>query len=690
MAADARPAQPVDHGPGGARVEPPVALEGPLRALAGLVHRADALVDRFLPEELNPLAQTGAIANTSLLVAVASGVLLLFWWSSSVHHAHESIATMGFFGRWLRALHRYSSDASMLFVLLHALRLFAERRFGGARWLAWVTGALLVATLWLVGWLGYWLTWDERGKQVALGTARFLDALPVFADPLSRSFLADDTVNSLVFFIVFFFHMLIPLAMGIALWLHITRLSRSGFLTGRSMTLWVVGTQAVLSLVPADLAAPARMAITPDGFPLDAWYLAPMALTDRLGAGALWAIALVGAVVAYSIPWSLARGRRAEVSVVREDRCNACTRCYQDCPYDAIRMVPRKDPSRFAEVASVDASKCVGCGICAGSCDSAGIGLEWFDAIKKRAELDRFVDGAAKDGAAYVAFVCGESAGRRLTVDRDRHTCAELEGWRVMTVPCVGWVHALTVERALRHGAEGVLLVGCGAGAEPYREGPKWTHERMSGARPPSLDTSKLDASKVRVVELHEHDLGGLRREADALRAGRARATRSKGGAAAFGVALAVGLMGVTWALSRVGYAVPAGGGPELVVSFKHPGQVSERCRDLTEEEKQKLPPHMRQPKVCERGRVDVRMRVTVDGARVVDKAYAPKGLWHDGNSLAVERVPVGPGPHHVEVAIGDGPDPDEYAFTTDKTVTFAPRTAVVVRFDKVAGFEWP
>jgi len=65
-------------------------------------------------------------------------------------------------------------------------------------------GALLVATLWLVGWLGYWLTWDERGKQVALGTARFLDALPVFADPLSRSFLADDTVNSLVFFIVFF------------------------------------------------------------------------------------------------------------------------------------------------------------------------------------------------------------------------------------------------------------------------------------------------------------------------------------------------------------------------------------------------------------------------------------------------------------------------------------------------------
>lgn len=688
MAAETSPR--LEHDDGGARVEPRVAGEGALRALAGVFHRADAAIDRFLPESLNPLAQTGAIANTSLLVAVASGVLLLFWWSSSVHHAYESIQTLGLLGRWLRALHRYSSDACMLFVLLHATKLFAERRFGGARWLAWVTGAILVATLWLVGWLGYWLVWDERAKQVALGTARLLDQLPVFADPLSRSFLSDDTVNSLVFFVVFFFHMLIPLAMGIALWLHITRLSRPKFLTGRAMTLWVVGTQALLAAVlPADLAEPARMAVTPTRFALDAWYLLPMWLTDRLGAGALWALALGAGVLVYSIPWTLARGRRAEVSVVSEERCNACTRCYQDCPYDAIRMVPRKDTSRHAEVASVDPSKCVGCGICAGSCDSAGIGLPWFDVITKRAQMDQWVQEATKDGPAHVAFVCAESAGRVLDVDRATHACKQLEGYRVLTVPCAGWVHALTVERAVRHGAKGVLVVGCGAGSEPYREGPKWTRHRMGGVRAPALDATKVDVSQVRVVEVHAHDLAGLRREAESLRRQGARASRSTAATASFGLALALGVTGLTWALSRVGYALPAHDAPELVVSFKHPGQVGEQCRELSEAEKQKLPPHMRQPKVCERGRVDVRMRVTVDGAVVVDKAYPPKGLWHDGNSLAVERIDLSPGEHDVRVAIGDSPDAADFTFVTEKRATFSPRVATVVRFDKLTGFEW-
>ena len=375
-----------------ARVEPQVRGEGVLRAFDALFLRVDALVDRFLPESLNPMAQTGAIANTTFITAIASGVVVLIWYSASLHEAYDSVHAMGasrFTSGLVRSLHRYSSDACMFFVLLHALKLFFARRFGGARWLAWVTGAFLVATLWLVGWLGYWLVWDERARQVALGTARLLDALPIFADPLSRSFLTDDGVNSLLFFVVFFVHMLIPLAMGVALWLHITRLSRSNFLTARRMTAWVLGSLVLVSAVfPADLAKQAHMTLSPSGFPMDAWYLAPLGLTDRLGAGALWAIVLLSGIVFWSIPWTLVRGRRrARVSEVVEERCNACEKCYQDCPYDAITMAPRTDGKVYLTVAAVDPSACVGCGICAGSCDSAGIGLPWFDVLDHRAEM---------------------------------------------------------------------------------------------------------------------------------------------------------------------------------------------------------------------------------------------------------------------------------------------------------------
>jgi ferredoxin/coenzyme F420-reducing hydrogenase delta subunit len=687
---------PVVPGAGAsARVEPPVRGERVLRAAEAVLLRVDRAVDRALPEALNPFAQTGAIASTTLLVAVASGILLLVFYSSSVHEAYASVRAMDgarFGGGFVRSLHRYSSDACMLFVLLHALRLSAERRFGGARWLAWVTGLALLGTLWFVGWLGYWLVWDERARQVALGTARLLDALPVFLEPLSRSFLTDDGVSSLLFFVVFFVHMLVPLAMGVVLWLHITRLSRPWFLTGRAMTAWVLASLVLLSVVlPADTAAPARMGVVPSGFRMDGWFLLPLGLTDRLGAGALWAIVLVGGAVLASVPWTLAKGR-ARVAVVNEARCNACENCYHDCPYDAISMGPRTDQKKAPARSIVDPDKCVGCGICAGSCDAAAIGLPWFDVLAKRADLDRWVDGrVAREGSTNVAFVCGESAGGELSIDPQTGACAKLPGWAVMRVPCAGWVQPLTVARALRHGATSVLVVACGPGTGTYREGGKWTHERMSARREPKLDLAKVDPARVRVLERFRGDVPRLVREAAALCAGApalAHARRPPTRYAA-GALLALGLSAGAWGASRARYALPPHDAPELVVSFSHPGQVGERCRDLTEDEKRKLPPHMRPPRICERGRVPVRLRVEVDGRAVIEKAYAPSGLWGDGVSLAMERLTVPAGAHTIRVAVGDGPDATVWEHRDEKVVDLAPRSLTVVRFDKLSGFEW-
>lgn len=668
-----------------ARVEPPVRGEGLLRAGNAVWVRLDALISRVLPESLNPLAQTGAIANTSFIAAIVSGVVLLVWYSPSLHLAYDSVAAMDPSGHgvasFVRAFHRYSSDGAMFFVLLHAMKLFFERRFGGARWLAWVTGAFLVGTLWLVGWLGYWLVWDERSRQIALGTARLLDALPIFADPLSRSFLTDDGMSSLLFFVVFFVHMLIPLAMGIALWLHITRLSRPHFLTSARMTAWVLASLALISaLLPADLASRARMGVSPTTLRVDAWFLAPLGLTDRLGAGALWAAVLIGGVAFFSVPWLLAKGR-ARVAVVNESRCNACENCYHDCPYDAISMGPRTDGKAEMALAIVDPDKCLGCGICAGSCEPSAIGLPWFDVVDQRKRLDRTVDDAVKDkDAPFVAFVCDESA-----------SAADLPGYAVIRVPCAGWVHTLTVERAIRHGARGVIVVSCGPGSQMYREGAKWTHARMEGDRPPALNLKKVDRDRVRVLEVYRSEPGRLAREARRFRDGlSASPSRPRWAVWVAGFAGATLLTASTWAASRARYDAPTQHAPELVASFKHPGQKSEKCRDLTEEEKAKTPPHMRPPKICERKRDDVRMRVEIDDQVVSNKAYPPAGLWNDGNSLAIERLEVAPGRHRVRVSIADGADPDEYAFQSDPVeLEFTPHGIHVVRFDRTTGFVW-
>ena len=100
----------------------------------------DGLAGRWLPTEYNVLAQAGAAANVALLVAVATGVLLLLWYSPSLQFAYPSLAAVHgrTFGGWVRAMHRYSSDLMMLLLIVHAGRMFIARKFAGARWLAWV------------------------------------------------------------------------------------------------------------------------------------------------------------------------------------------------------------------------------------------------------------------------------------------------------------------------------------------------------------------------------------------------------------------------------------------------------------------------------------------------------------------------------------------------------------------------
>ena len=73
------------------------------------------------------------------MIAVISGIALLFWYTPSVHQAHESLERLrasSWLGQLVRSVHRYSSDGCLFFVLLHACRIVCQRRFTGSRWLA--------------------------------------------------------------------------------------------------------------------------------------------------------------------------------------------------------------------------------------------------------------------------------------------------------------------------------------------------------------------------------------------------------------------------------------------------------------------------------------------------------------------------------------------------------------------------
>lgn len=640
--------------------EPAVRGEDFLRRLENGFLRFDRLVERALPAALNPFAQLGAMANTCLIIAVISGVLLLFWYTPSVHQAYDSLERLrdgSFVGQWLRSLHRYSSDGCVLFILLHAVRIVFQRRFTGARWLAWTTGILLLAGVWFIGWTGYWLVWDVRGQHAALGTARFLDRLPIFAEPVSRSFLTDQSVPSLLFFIVFFLHMLLPLALGVGLWMHLMRVNRARFLTGRTMTAWILGSLAVLAVLrPAVSAGPARMLETSAGFTLDWWYLWPFVLTDRLGGGMLWAGFLGAGLVTLAVPWWMVKRRRAPAwkAEVELARCFGCTHCAQDCPFNAITMIPREDGKPFVTQASVDPALCVGCGICTGSCDSQAINLPALNSRALEKRLAAWIDAEKGRGRSpFLAFACAESgaAGSRVGADRP--------GWRIENVPCAGWVSAVLLERLLRRGAAGVLVAGCGAGDPVAREGHRWTEQRLTGLRDPAFDPRKAGSDRVRFVPVSRTDHAAFGRAAGELenQAATARAVTAPASSRwrriAAGVVLSVVLSGVTWAFSDLPYRPPGADVPELVVSFHHAGAVVQPRRLTAAELEQRLP-HMRAQVHVTRERSPIRLRVWLDGTSVFDESFRPKGLSKDGPSVGTLRLPVSADAHHVRVEITD------------------------------------
>src|SRR5262245_31016682 len=70
-----------------ASAEPPVRGERLWRLCESGFLWLERLIARAVPEELNPLGESGAIANTTFLVALGSGVLLLIWYRVSVFSA---------------------------------------------------------------------------------------------------------------------------------------------------------------------------------------------------------------------------------------------------------------------------------------------------------------------------------------------------------------------------------------------------------------------------------------------------------------------------------------------------------------------------------------------------------------------------------------------------------------------------
>jgi ferredoxin len=530
---------------------------------------------------------------------------------------------------------------------------------------------------------------------------RFLDVLPIFGEPLSRLFLADRLVPSLLFFVVFFFHMLLPLAIAIGLAVHLTRLNRVRLLPERRLAIaFFVMLAAVSWLVPAPLDAPARMAEKAPHLTVDAWYLTPLALALRFKEAGLW-LALGGtALLGAAVPWLLGRRSRPRgdasgdgpsapfQTVVDISRCHACTQCLQDCPFDAIRMVPRTDGKRLPYQAWIDPTRCVGCAVCVGSCDSEAMILPWFSVLEAEPRIESSAAAAlARGDCARVALVGLDCVGGGDQFDPVVWS-ERLPGYLVHGVPTASWVRPKFAERLLASGVERVLIVRDARAEAAARDGNRWILDRLKGTRAPAFRPARAGAHAEhwQVVDFDPSSPDRLRGAALAFATtGLAAEHATTRGALGRGFALAVCLALIGAAAvgpSHLRVSNPESPEPELAFSFKAFG-AREAGGTLASNDADR-PVHMRGAPTGKPRRTEVRVRLTIDGI-TQERAYQAKGISHDGPAIDVWRHELGAGPHAVTIELLTGEARETLRWSG--VVESRPRHVQVITYDPSTGF---
>ena len=499
-----------------------IALPAPGRA-ALAVERLDALFDGAFGQRLNPWRHLGALGFLFFWICCASGIWIYVGFDTSATGAWKSIAAMDRnewpLGALARALHRYSADALVLVTALHLARELSRRHYAAFRRFVWLTGLAVLVAMFAAGIGGYWLPWDQLAQWSLTATTEWFDALPVFDGALTRNVIAGEQVNDRFFSLLIFLHIGLPLAMLGAMWAHVQRVSPARTNPPRALA-W--GTAAMLAALciarPVSLMPAADLGYLPATLPVDWFYLFPHAFMAWLGPDGLWAAVAAFLAVLAALPYAT-RVPRAPAARVNLADCNGCARCFADCPYDAVVMVPRTDGRAHPRQAQVDASLCAGCGICTGACPSStpfrrgetlatGIDMPSAAIGGLRARLE--ASTAALEGSPrIVVFGCRWGAPGAML---DGPATAALE------FLCAAMVPPSFVEYALRAGADGVLIAGCREGDCEFRTGDELIAARLDAARKPALRAS-VPRERVRLVHTGRTDLAGLRAHLDAFRA---------------------------------------------------------------------------------------------------------------------------------------------------------------------------
>lgn len=170
----------------------------------------------------------GGLSFTAFIMLVISGVLLAVYYIPEPSQAYDSIIFIeenvtG--GKYIRNLHRFSSNAFLILMFLHILRVILTGAFLSRKY-NWVIGLFLLFLSIFTGYTGYLLPMDQLSYWATQTGAELIKILP-FGDYIYNIIIPDTIGGRLSLIRFYVLHIIIlPFLISTLSFIHFFRVRR--------------------------------------------------------------------------------------------------------------------------------------------------------------------------------------------------------------------------------------------------------------------------------------------------------------------------------------------------------------------------------------------------------------------------------------------------------------------------------
>jgi cytochrome b6 len=167
----------------------------------------------------------GGICLFLTAIQVATGAMLLLYYTPHIDAAHESIQFIMSgvkFGWLIRSVHSWTANILVGLLFVHMFSTFFLKAYRKPRELTWITGFLLLVLFMAFGFSGYLLPWNELSYFATRVGTDIAGSLPFIGKGLKTIILGGPEVSQATLSRFFWFHVaLLPLAALILIGIHV-------------------------------------------------------------------------------------------------------------------------------------------------------------------------------------------------------------------------------------------------------------------------------------------------------------------------------------------------------------------------------------------------------------------------------------------------------------------------------------